>query len=90
MHVDTSAELPDPAGGTAKLVSFNRDVSGNDREHARTYKYMFSTGPQEYPGTTALGTSAAVIDDLRTTGKATVTLDGKLGALGNCSAISSL
>jgi OOP family OmpA-OmpF porin len=83
MHVDTSAELPDPAGGKAKPVSFNRDVSGNDREYARTYKYMFSAGPQEYPGTTALGTSAAVIDDLRTAGNATVTLDGKLGALGN-------
>jgi outer membrane protein OmpA-like peptidoglycan-associated protein len=83
IHVTTSAELPDPAGGKAKPVSFNRDVSGNDREHARTYKYMFSTGPQEYPGTTALGTSATVINELRAAAHATVTLDGKLGALGN-------
>jgi len=34
LHLDTSAELPDPAGGKAKPVSFNRNVSGNDREHA--------------------------------------------------------
>ncbi len=83
LHLGTSAELPDPAGGKAKPVSFNRDVSANDREHARTYKYMFSTGPQEYPGTTALGTSAAVISDLRTAGNASITLDGQIGGLGN-------
>ena len=83
LHLDTSAELPDPAGGKAKPVSFNRDVSATDREHARTYKYMFSTGPQEYPGTTAIGTSAAVIHDLRTAGNASITLDGQTSALGN-------
>jgi outer membrane protein OmpA-like peptidoglycan-associated protein len=83
LHLDTSAELPDPAGGKAKPVSFNRDVSATDREHARTYKYMFSTGPQEYPGTTAIGTSAAVINDLRTAGNASITFDGQTSALGN-------
>jgi outer membrane protein OmpA-like peptidoglycan-associated protein len=44
---------------------------------------MFSTGPQEYPGTTALGTSAAVINDLRTAGNASITLDGQIGGLEN-------
>jgi outer membrane protein OmpA-like peptidoglycan-associated protein len=83
LHLDTSADLPDPAGGKAKPVSFNRDVSAGDRDHARTYKYMFSTGPEEYPGTTAMGSSAAVIKDLRTTGNAAITLDGQAGALGN-------
>lgn len=83
LHLDTSAEIPDPAGGKAKPVSFNRDVSASDRENARTYKYMFSTGPQEYPGTTALGTSAAVVHDLRTAGSASVTLDGQTSPLGN-------
>ncbi|HXI49807.1 MAG TPA: hypothetical protein VNH39_14600, partial [Steroidobacteraceae bacterium] len=83
LHLDASADLPDPAGGKATPVSFNRDVSAIDREHARTYKYMFSTGPQEYPGTTALGTSAAVINDLRATGKASISLDGQTSALGN-------
>ena len=83
LHLDTAAELPDPAGGKAKPVSFNRDVSANDREHARTYKYMFSAGPQQYPGTTAIGTSAAVINDLRSAGSAAITFDGQIGGLGN-------
>src|SRR5207302_9929753 len=43
----------------------------------------FSTGPQEYPGTTALGTSAAVINDLRTAGNASITFDGRGGGLGD-------
>jgi hypothetical protein len=65
LHLATSADLPDPAGGKPKPVSINRDVSSGDRDQARTYKYMFSTGAEEYPGTTAMGTSAAVIQDLR-------------------------
>ncbi len=83
LHLDTSAEIPDPAGGKARPVSFNRDVNARDRDHARTYKYMFSTGPQEYPGTTAIGTSAAVIHDLRSAGNASITFDGQTNALGN-------
>ena len=81
LHLTTSADLPDPAGGKPKPVSFNRDVSADDRDQARTYKYMFSTGAEEYPGTTAMGTSAAVIRDLRTGGAAAVTLDGEIGGL---------
>lgn len=83
LRLDTSADLPDPAGGKAKPVSFNRNVSADDRDHARTYKYLFSTGAEEYPGTTAIGTSAVVIHDLRTAGSASITLDGQIGALGN-------
>jgi OOP family OmpA-OmpF porin len=83
LHLDSSADIPDPAGGKATPVSFNRDVSGNDRTRARTYKYMFSAGPQEYPGTTALGTSAAVINELRSAGNAAITVDGQVGGLGN-------
>jgi outer membrane protein OmpA-like peptidoglycan-associated protein len=56
-------------------------VSAADRDQARTYKYMFSTGADEYPGTTAMGTSAAVIQDLRARGAAAVTLDGEMGGL---------
>jgi len=81
LHLTISADLPDPAGGKPKPVSFNRDVSSNDRDQARTYKYMFSTGVEEYPGTTAMGTSAAVIKDLRTGAAAAVTLDGQMGGL---------
>jgi OmpA family len=81
LHLSASAELPDPAGGKPRPVAFNRVVSSDDREHARTYKYMFSTGAEEYPGTTALGVSADVIRELRATGQASITLDGKLGEL---------
>jgi outer membrane protein OmpA-like peptidoglycan-associated protein len=81
VHLNAAAELPDPAGGKSKPVSFDRDVRGVDRKDARTYRYMFSTGEEEYPGTTAMGASAAVIADLRATGKASITLDGQLGGL---------
>jgi len=81
LHLTASVDLPDPAGGKRKPVSFNRDVSADDRDQARTYKYMFSTGAEEYPGTTAMGTSAAVIKDLRAGGAAAVTLDGEIGGL---------
>jgi hypothetical protein len=81
LHLSTSADLPEPAGGKARAVSFNRDVSADDRDHARIYKYMFSTGAEEYPGTTAMGASAAVIKDLRAAGTASIRLDGQLGGL---------
>ena len=81
VHLITSADLPDPAGGKSQPVSFNRDVLSKDRKDGRTYKYLFSTGEQEFPGTTAMGTSAAVIADLRTAGQANITLDGQLGGL---------
>jgi hypothetical protein len=40
VHLNASAELPDPAGGKSKPVSFDRDVRGVDRKDARTYRYM--------------------------------------------------
>jgi outer membrane protein OmpA-like peptidoglycan-associated protein len=81
LHLTASADLPDPAGGKPDPVSFNREVSSSDRDQARTYKYMFSSGAEEYPGTTAMGTSAAVVNDLRAGRAAAVTLDGELGGL---------
>jgi hypothetical protein len=81
LHLNISADLPDPSGGKAKAVTFDRDVSADDREHARTYKYLFSMGAQAYPGTTAMGVSGDVIRDLRARGKASITLDGQLGGL---------
>ena len=82
MHLTVSADLPDPAGGKPTPVSFNRDVLAADLNSARTYKYLFSSGEQQFPGTTAMGTSAAVVGDLRSSGKAAVTLDGRQGGLG--------
>jgi outer membrane protein OmpA-like peptidoglycan-associated protein len=81
LHLNISADLPDPLGGKTTAAAFERDVNAEDREHARTYKYLFSAGAQEYPGTTAMGVSADVIRDLRTGGKASITLDGQFGGL---------
>ena len=83
LHLSIGADLPDPDGGKPHAVAFNRVVRSEDREHARTYKYMFSTGAEQYPGTTAMGVSADVIRDLRANGKASITLDGKMGELAN-------
>ena len=74
LHLTIAADLPDPAGGKPTPVSYGRDVSAVDRKTARTYKYMFSSGADEYPGTTAMGTSSTVIAELRTTGRSTITL----------------
>jgi hypothetical protein len=83
IHLSVSAELPDPAGGKPAPVAFTRLVGSDDRDHARTYKYMFSTGAEEYPGTTAMGVSADVIKELRGNGETSITLDGQLGGLAN-------
>jgi outer membrane protein OmpA-like peptidoglycan-associated protein len=79
IHLTTSADLPNPEGGKAIPASFTRDVRAEDRQHARTYKYLFSAGEDEYPGTTAMGPSAAVIAELRAGGHAQITLDGRYG-----------
>ena len=71
LRIETSAEFPDSAGGKPKPVSFDRDVSGNDRDHVRTHH------------TTALGTDVAVFHNLRTVGNAFITLHGQISALGN-------
>ena len=81
LHLTTSADLPDPAGGRPKPVSFSRDVRAVDLQDGRTYKYLFTDGQREYPGSTAMGTSAVVVKDLRSHGAAAVTLDGQPGGL---------
>ena len=77
----TSADVPDPNGGKPTPVSFNRDVRPADLKSGRTYKYMFSNGEEEFPDSTAMGVSAAVLGDLRAKGSASITLDGNLGGL---------
>jgi outer membrane protein OmpA-like peptidoglycan-associated protein len=82
LHLSTSAEVPDPSGGLPSTVSVTRSVRASDLQNGRTYKYMFYTaGEEEYPGTTAMGTSAAVLQDLRSRGEASVTLDGEAGGI---------
>jgi len=83
LHLSTSADVPDSSGGPPRSVSVTRTVNAADLRTGRTYKYMFYTGGEEvYPGTTAMGTSTAVLHDLRSRGEAAVTLDGDAGGLG--------
>ncbi len=81
VHLTVAADLPDPDGGKARSVAFRRDVLAEDRTEARTYKYLFSAGEEEFPGTTATGVSASIIGDLRATGQAAITLDGRMSAV---------
>lgn len=82
LHLITEAEIPDASGGKPQTVRVSRDVKAADLETGRTYKYMFFTGGEdEYPGTTSMGTSSAVLSDLRSKGEASVTLDGQAGGL---------
>lgn len=82
LHLTTQADVPDPAGGRPRTVSVTRSVRASDRNDGRTYKYMYYTGgEEEYPGTTSMGTSAAVLSDLRAKGEASVKLDGEAGGI---------
>ena len=82
LHLSTSADVPDPSGGRPSTVSVTRSVRASDLQNGRTYKYMYYTaGEEEYPGTTAMGTSAAVLQDLRSRGEASVKLDGEAGGI---------
>jgi outer membrane protein OmpA-like peptidoglycan-associated protein len=82
LHLSTSADVPDSSGGPPRAVSVTRTVTAADLRSGRTYKYMFYTGgEEEYPGTTAMGTSAAVLQELRSRGEASITLDGESGGI---------
>ncbi len=83
LHLSTSADVPDSSGGgPPRAVNVTRSVTAADLRNGRTYKYMFYTGgEEEYPGTTAIGTSAAVLQDLRARGEASITLDGSAGGI---------
>jgi OmpA-OmpF porin, OOP family len=82
LHLSTSADVPDSSGGPPQAVNVTRSVTASDLRNGRTYKYMYYTGgEEEYPGTTAMGTSAAVLQDLRSRGEASITLDGDAGGI---------
>jgi outer membrane protein OmpA-like peptidoglycan-associated protein len=82
LRLIVAAEVPDPSGGPVRTVSVTRSVRASDLKNGRAYKYMFFTGgEEEYADTTAMGTSAAVLSELRAKGKATVRLDGEAGGI---------
>ncbi|MDL2718163.1 MAG: OmpA family protein [Acidobacteriota bacterium] len=82
LHLTTAADVPDASGGRPRAVSVTRSVRASDLKDGRTYKYMYYTGgEEEYPGSTSMGTSTAVLSDLRARGEASVRLDGEAGGI---------
>ena len=68
-----SGELPGTDGGEPVQLTIPRKVLAADRANARKIRAFFADGdPETFPGTVP-GFSTAVINDLRTTGKAAIT-----------------
>lgn len=89
VQLTISGDAPQVAGEAPEAVTISRTVQAADLEHGHTIKYFFSSAdPDVIPGSTAIGVSAAVLDDLRKTGKSEITLDGRAGGL--FSAVSDL
>jgi outer membrane protein OmpA-like peptidoglycan-associated protein len=77
-----SGDAPQAAGQPPEQVSVTRTVRPVDLKDARTWKYWFNTSDDDViPGTTAIGLSTAVLNDLRSHGQAQLTLDGRAGGL---------
>lgn len=97
VHLSTNADnVPNPLASLAGpqdkqpalgSVHAERSVRRVDLQSARDYKEWFSSvGPEEFPGTTAISASTAVLNDLKTKGESSFTfmpggLKGYLGAM---------
>jgi outer membrane protein OmpA-like peptidoglycan-associated protein len=73
-----SADVPVPAragrGATSRKVSVRRTVRREDLKTAHEYMQLFNpNAPDMFPGTTAIGASAAVLGELKTTGRSEFT-----------------
>ncbi len=80
-RLDYQASLPVPGGPPRQLAS-ERRLHDADLASARTYRNRFEADTEEdYPGTTALGASRAVLDELETAGVARFALVGEEGWL---------
>lgn len=83
MRMTITGESRNPVDKTTSSISIARAVRAVDLTGARTYKYMFSNeGENEYPGTTALGASTGVLNDVRSKGRADVHIDGEAPGIG--------
>lgn len=73
-RVTTSAEAPADDGGAPVEVQVSRTVPAADQASARRMRNYFHTGDAETFAGTVPGVSAAVIEDLRKSGKAALTV----------------
>jgi len=80
-RLDYQASLPVPGGPPQQLTS-ERRLHDADLDGARTYRNRFEADTEEdYPGTTALGASRAVLAELEAGGAARFALVGEEGWL---------
>jgi OOP family OmpA-OmpF porin len=73
-------------GKAVSHVSVTRTVARQDLKTSHEYRQHFSNGaPERYPGSTAVGLSASVLNELKTKGEAGLSVDpgGIVGAIGN-------
>lgn len=76
-HLRYSASVQEVGGGSREMSS-ERIVHDADLRTARSYRNRFEENADEdYPGTSALGTSTEVLNELKSTGKARFALVGE-------------
>jgi outer membrane protein OmpA-like peptidoglycan-associated protein len=74
------------AGKQVQQVHVTRTVSRQDLKTSHDYRHLFSNGaPERYPGSTTVGLSASVLDELKTKGHTQLSTEagGIAGAIGN-------
>ena len=65
-----SADVPDASGGKPRKVSTRRIVKRDDLRSAHEYMQIFNpAAPDTFAGTTAIGASAAVLNELKAKGR---------------------
>jgi len=80
--LEIAGDAPQAAGQAPEQVSVTRTVRPIDLKSGRTWKYWFNTSDEDViEGTTAIGVSAEVLNDLRAHGQARLTLDGRAGGV---------
>jgi outer membrane protein OmpA-like peptidoglycan-associated protein len=68
-------------GEEGRKMSGSRSISRLDLESSREYHQIFRDGHESFPGTTAIGTSTAVLNELKTKGRAQFACLSSSGAL---------
>jgi OmpA family len=77
-----TGDAPQIAGQKPVPVTVSRVVGKQDLKTARTFKYVFNTSDEDFfSGTTAIGVSSVVLEDVRARGQTQITVDGRAGGL---------
>jgi len=72
VKVSYTADVPEAGGGKPRKVSTRRTVRRDDLRNAHEYMQIFNpAAPESFAGTTAIGASTAVLNELKTKGRTT-------------------